>query len=146
MRRVARESVFQLVFEYTFYNMPNEDTLALMLLGANLNDDDKQFIESTYMGVISQYDQLKQTVAAALENYSVDRVYRPDLVALIIATYELQLATEPPAVIINEAVSLAKKFGSDNSGKFVNGVLSKILAKITSADDGREEYLLNKMQ
>ncbi len=127
MRRVARESVFQLVFEYTFYGTKNDETLGLMLLGANLTDDDKQYITATYNGVTSQFEELKSAIAGSLEGYSIDRVYRPDLVALIIATYELKLGEEPPAVIINEAVSLAKKFGSDKSGKFVNGVLAKIL-------------------
>lgn len=127
MRRVARESVFQLVFEYTFYGCRNEETLSLMLLGANLNDDDKNYIASTYAGVTSHFDELKQTVAASLEGYSIDRVYRPDLVALVLAAYELGLGEEPEAVVINEAVTLAKKFGSDKSGKFVNGVLSKLL-------------------
>ncbi len=127
MRRVARESVFQLVFEYTFYGTKNDETLGLMLLGANLTDDDKQYIIDTYNGVTSQFEELKSAIAASLEGYSIDRVYRPDLVALIIATYELKLGEEPSAVIINEAVSLAKKFGSDKSGKFVNGVLAKIL-------------------
>ncbi len=127
MRRVARESVFQLVFEYTFYGTKNDETLGLMLLGANLTDDDKQYIIDTYNGVTSQFEELKERVAASLEGYSVDRVYRPDLVALVIATYELKLAEEPDAVVINEAVSLAKKFGSDKSGKFVNGVLAKLL-------------------
>lgn len=130
MRRVARESVFQLVFEYTFYGLRNEETLSLMLLGANLNDDDKNYITSTYAGVTSNFDALKQTVASALEGYSIDRVYRPDLVALVLAAYELGLGEEPDAVIINEAVSLAKKFGSDKSGRFVNGVLSKLLKNL----------------
>ena len=130
MRRVARESVFQLVFEYTFYGTKNDETLGLMLLGANLTDDDKQYIIDTYNGVTSQFEELKERVAASLEGYSVDRVYRPDLVALVIATYELQLAEEPDAVVINEAVSLAKKFGSDKSGKFVNGVLAKLLKEL----------------
>lgn len=130
MRRVARESVFQLVFEYTFYGTKNDETLGLMLLGANLTDDDRQYISDTYNGVTSQFEDLKQTVANSLEGYSIERVYRPDLVALIIAAYELGLGAEPDAVVINEAVSLAKKFGSDKSGKFVNGVLAKLLKQM----------------
>ena len=130
MRRVARESVFQLIFEYTFYGTKNEGTLGLMLLGANLTDDDRQYIADAYNGVVSQFDELKDIVAGSLEGYSIDRVYRPDLVALIIATYELKRGEEPDAVVINEAVTLAKKFGSDKSGKFVNGVLAKILKKL----------------
>ena len=127
MRRVARERVFQLIFEYTFYEKPNDETLAIMSLGADLTDDDRQYMTETYMGVMSEFDKLKSLVASALEGYSIDRVYRPDLVALLLAAYELKRGTEPDAVIISEAVTLAKKFGSDKSGKFVNGVLAKLL-------------------
>ncbi len=135
MRRVARECVFQLVFEYTFYGVKNDETLSLMLLGANLTDDDKLYIKSTYDGIADNFDRVKGVVAEAVKEgydsknktYSVDRIYRPDLAALILAVYELERAEVPDAVIINEAVSLAKKFGSEKSGKFVNGVLAKIL-------------------
>ena len=136
MRRVARESVFQLIFEYTFYGMPNDVTLALMEVGANLTDDDKAYIKDTYYGVVKNYDRLKDKVASVLESYSIDRVYRPDLVALILAAYELERSVEPVAVVINEAVSIAKKFGSEKSGRFVNGVLKKLAP---SPSDGKEQ-------
>ena len=130
MRRVARERVFQLIFEYTFYQTANEGTLSLMTLGANLTDDDKRYIADPYEGVCASYDALKDEVSASLEGYSFDRLFRSDAVALVLATYELKLGKESDAVVINEAVSLAKKFGSEKSGKFVNGVLSKIVKSL----------------
>lgn len=135
MRRVARESVFQLIFEYSFYETTNDETLSLMLLGANLSEDDKQFIVDTYNGVASRYGELKDIVASSLDGYSIERVYRPDLTALLLATYELVEGAEPDAVIINEAVSLAKKFGSEKSGKFVNGVLVNVLKNVRNRAD-----------
>lgn len=51
MRRVARENVFKLVFEYTFYGSVNESTLELMLVDSDLTEDDRQYINSTYLGV-----------------------------------------------------------------------------------------------
>jgi N utilization substance protein B len=126
MRRAAREAVFKLVFEYTFYFSQNESTLELMLLDSDLSEDDKDFIKQTYSGVCAEYENLKDKVASLLENYKVDRLYRPDLVVLILACYELEKASAPKAVVINEAVELAKKYGTEKSGGFVNGVLARL--------------------
>lgn len=130
MRRVARENVFKLVFEYTFYGQVNEGTLELMLVGSDLNDDDKQFINSTYIGVATREDELKKVIEQHLEGYKLERVYRPDYAVLLLATYELLEHTAPDAVVINEAVELSKKYGTDKSGAFVNGVLAKIVKDV----------------
>ena len=101
-----------------------------MTLGANLTDDDKQYIEGTYFGIIENFDSLKATLASNLDGYSLDRLYRTDFTALILAIYELSYTNEPYAAVISEAVGLAKKFGSEKSGKFVNGVLAKALKQL----------------
>lgn len=126
MRRVARESVFKLVFEYTFYGVANDGTLELLLADADLTDDDKEFIANTYEGVLANEESLKKTIEANLDSYTLDRIYRPDLAVLLLATYELGEKTAPVPVIINEAVELSKKYGTDKSGAFVNGVLAKV--------------------
>ncbi len=126
MRRVARELVFKLVFEYTFYGVANEDTLDLLLVDADLTDDDKKYISDTYAGVLSEEESLKKTIETHLTNFSIDRIYRPDLAVLLVAVYELGAKTAPVPVIINEAVDLSKKYGTDKSGAFVNGVLAKV--------------------
>lgn len=130
MRRVARENVFKLVFEFTFYKTANEETLGLLLEGSDLTDDDRQYINTTYLGIITREEELKEIIEAHLENYRLERVYRPDYATLLLATYELLEHTAPNAVVINEAVELSKKYGTDKSGKFVNGVLAKIVRDI----------------
>lgn len=130
MRRVARENVFKLVFEFTFYNTANEETLGLLLEDSDLTDDDRQYINTTYLGVITREEELKDIIQSHLEKYRLERVYRPDYATLLLATYELLEHTAPNAVIINEAVELSKKYGTDKSGKFVNGVLAKIVKDI----------------
>ena len=129
MRRYSRETVFKLLFEYSFYFEPNEGTLALMLSDADLDDQDKEYIKKTYRGVVENYDSLKQTVASQLKSFAIERLYRPDLIILMIGAYELEQKNDPERVIINEAVELAKKFGTERSGGFVNGVLGAILRK-----------------
>lgn len=130
MRRLARENVFKLVFEYTFYGSVNEGTLELMLVGSNLTEDDRNYINATYIGVVTKEAELKDIIEAHLEGYKLERVYRPDYAVLLLATYELIEHTAPNAVVINEAVELCKKYGTDKSGSFVNGVLAKIVKDI----------------
>lgn len=131
MRIVARELVFKLVFEYTFYGKANEETLGLMLMDAGLSDDDKTYICETYAGVISQEETLRKTIENNLSRYSIDRIYRPDYAVLLLATYELSKKSDPVAVVINEAVKLSKKYGDEKSGAFVNGVLANVAKELT---------------
>lgn len=115
--------MFQLVFEYTFYESPKDETLALMLCNSDLTDDDKDYITKTYNGVVANFDALKAQIAPYLKNFTVDRLARPDLVALVLGVYELTQKEAPVAVVISEAVALSKKYGTEDSGAFVNGVL-----------------------
>lgn len=130
MRRLARENVFKLVFEYTFYGLVNESTLELMLVGSDLNDDDRNYINTTYVGVVAREQELKDIIQKHLEGYVLERVYRPDYAVLLLAVYELLEHTAPNAVVINEAVELCKRYGTDKSGSFVNGVLAKVVKDI----------------
>lgn len=126
MRRIAREDVFKLIFEYTFYEARNDGTLELLLLDDGLDDSDKQYINDVYRGIISDIPGLNKIIENNLEGYRLERIYRPDYAALLIATYELIHDIAPVAVVISEAVSLGKKYGTDKSGAFINGVLAKI--------------------
>lgn len=130
MRRVARENLFKLVFEYTFYGTANDQTLELMLQGSDLTEDDKNFINGCYFGIVTREDELKKIIEDHLSGYRLERVYRPDYAVLLLATYELVEHTAPKAVVINEAVDLSKKYGTDKSGSFVNGVLAKVVKDI----------------
>lgn len=127
MRRVAREIVFKLIFEYTFYDKKNDGTKEMMMLDSNLNNDDKKFIENTYDGILKNQEDIKNEISNNLESYKIERVYRPDLVVLMLATYEIKYSDVPKPVIINEAVDLSKKYGTEKSGKFVNGVLGRMI-------------------
>ncbi len=126
MRRIAREDLFKLIFEFTFYNSPNDCTRELLLLDESLDDDDREFVNSAYKGIMARVDELNEVISTHLAGYRLERVYRPDYVILLVATYELLEKTAPTAVVINEAVELAKKFGTGKSGGFINGVLAKI--------------------
>ena len=126
----AREVVFKLVYEYGFLNFYNEISLNSYLYDSEVDDEDKTFIQDTYKGIIDNYNLIIETIKTSLYKYTIDKVAKMDLAILIVATYELKFMSEvSEKVAINEAVELAKKYSSDNSFKFVNGVLAEIVKK-----------------
>lgn len=129
MRRLARELVYKLAFAYSFTSQKDDETLELFLQDSELDDSDKFYIENTYEGIMKNYEKCKGIVAENIAGYTLDRIYRSDLICLIFATYEIWFGEVPEKLAINEAVDIAKKYGSEKSGAFVNGVLAKIVSK-----------------
>lgn len=79
----------------------------------------------------SQNPSIDDAIQAAAPEWPTDKIAKIDLAILRLASYELMIEKkEPPKVIIDEAVELAKAFGNDNSAKFVNGVLGTILKSL----------------
>lgn len=77
--------------------------------------------------VIKNLERVDGEIAASAPEWPIDRINKIDLSVLRLSTYELVIQkTEPPKVIIDEAVELAKEFGSENSGSFINGVLGDV--------------------
>ena len=126
-RKIARDNVYKLVFEYLFYDELNQTSLELMLLDSNLDEDDRQYIIRVYEGVAAKKDELLDIIAAHAKGFTIDRIFRPDLAALLIATYELKYSKDVPGpVAISEAVDLVKLYSTKKSYSFVNGVLASI--------------------
>ena len=79
-------------------------------------------------GVADNFSELKSMVAKYAVGYDADRIYKPDLTALVIAAYELKYETEiPPAVVAASAVELVKRYSDEKSFSFVNGILSTLI-------------------
>ena len=130
-RRIARENIYKLVFEYLFYDSLNQTSLELMLLDRNLTEVDKKYVINVYEGVAAKKDELLALIEKHAKGFRIDRIFRPDLSALLIATYELKYLDDvPPAVAISEAVELVKKYSTDKSYSFVNGVLAGVYKEI----------------
>jgi N utilization substance protein B len=77
--------------------------------------------------VVSQRGEIDQLVDRASENWKLTRLAKVDLVILRMATYELVFCSDIPLnVSLDEAIEIGKRFGSDDSAKFINGVLDQI--------------------
>lgn len=124
MRKYAREVVFSLTFEYLFAGQKNELGLD-MFEKKKLTGDDIAYIGDTYNGIVAEFDGLQSAVASITRGYKLERIYKVDLAILIYAMYELSKGEIPTEICVNEAVELAKKFSTDKSDGFVNGVLAE---------------------
>ena len=102
--------------------------------------DDKDFVQTLVHGVAKDVKTLDETIQPIAPEWPLEQIARIDRTILRMALYELLKMGKvvPPKVAINEAVELAKAFGSDNSSKFVNGVLGtayRTLIEGKPADD-----------
>lgn len=93
--------------------------------------DDVDFIRGLVEGVTVHQAVLDETLQPIAPEWPIDQIARMDRIILRIGLYELQYSDKvPPKVVINEAIELAKAFGSENSSKFINGVLGTALRNI----------------
>lgn len=130
-RHLGRIVALQTLYEYEF-RVGAEDTSVSIdeILGRNLERydsaiDDKSFVEELVHGVIKHQDDLDEKIRPIAPEWPIEQIARIDRNVLRLGLYELLHRKDvvPPKVAINEAVELAKAFGSDNSSKFINGVL-----------------------
>jgi len=90
-----------------------------------------QAVDELAQEVINHKEAIDKEIVASAPEWPLERINKIDLAILRLATFELVIKkSEPPKVIIDEAVELAKEFGSENSASFVNGVLGTILKKV----------------
>lgn len=127
-RHIGRTLAVQYLYSFAFNPLPKEAVANFMLDSNKGNSDEAyNFALLLYFGVVDNLPTIDENISKLLQNWTLDRVKAVDLAILRLATYELlfQPATAR-AVVINEAVVLAKEFCGDDSYKFINGILEKI--------------------
>lgn len=137
-QRDLREHVFKLLF-MTEFNTQEEmpEQLSMYLEGIEeVSGEAQEKIQEKYRQVLSHIEEIDILLNETSKGWKTKRMSRVDLTALRLAVYEMKYDEKVPVgVAINEAVELAKRFGGDTSGSFVNG----ILGKIASAEEETEE-------
>lgn len=128
-RSELREYVFKLLFRVEF-NEPEEMAQQEELFFADdetvFSDKDKAYIADKFGHIKEVIPELDQALFEKAEGWNKNRIGKVELTIFRLAIYEILKDDSVPAgVAINEAVELAKKYGQDNSGSFVNGVLAK---------------------
>lgn len=123
-RRTAREYALQILYPLDMNY--KEPTVAIKDFLES--DQADPFLTKLVEGVINHLEEIDEMIIKHLENWSLETIATVEKTILRIATYEMNFEDQiPKEVSINEAVEIAKKFGDVKSGKFVNGILSKML-------------------
>lgn len=124
-RAEAREVAVKLVFEYLFNNQINEQLITDLSEEYKL-DNEQQYAARVYFGVVQNMDSLSEIIKTHAVGYTYDRIFKVDKAIMLVALYEI--LHEPDIdypVSVNEAVKLAKKYSTEKSSKFINGILAK---------------------
>ena len=135
-RRLARIAVMQTLFERDFpstgsSDLPKEwnpeEALQRNIVEHGEGEVDRVFAEDLLRGIEDHAKGIRQAIEEHAPQWPFERMDRVTRALLMIGAYELLFAEEaPPAVVMNEAIDIAKEFGEAESGKFVNGVLNAI--------------------
>ncbi|MDE6923854.1 MAG: transcription antitermination factor NusB [Acetatifactor sp.] len=130
-RHEQREQVFMLLFRVEFHDsedMPRQERLFLENNEAVVREKDAAYIEAREKAVRGKLAEIDRIIDENTEGWDTTRMGKVELTVLRLAVYEMLYDDEIPAgVAINEAVEIAKKFGQENSGGFVNAILAKIM-------------------
>jgi N utilization substance protein B len=136
-RTKARERALQALYQIDVSASDIDETLARFWRSFEPAEREVQALaELLVRGVHRERPAIDERIEAASTNWRVDRMARVDRNALRLAVFELLHGDAPVKVIINEAIELGKKYGSESSGAFVNGVLDRIAGALPS--DRRE--------
>ena len=121
----TRERAMEVLFQIGFRNDPISDQIETFKENnPEVVEDEAYFLDIVY-GVINSRDELDEKFVPFLKKWKLERLPQTDRIILEIAVYEILTVEEiPTSVSINEAVKLAKKYGTDNSSSYINGVLS----------------------
>lgn len=125
-RKQARETVFKLVYERCITGEDNK--LSFEIYSKGFSGDDLDYITNVYEGIGKNSEFLNNVVQRFSKAFKLDRVYKIDLAALLIASYEIIFMDDiPHKISVNEAVELSKKYSTEKSYRFVNGILSSVI-------------------
>ncbi len=126
-RARAREAAFQLLFQEDF-NRPLMRSEAEAFLLAQLREGELMLFAGSLVDGVRRYRrEIDREINRHAEHWSVDRMAATDRNVLRLAAYELLYTDTPGEVVIDQAVELAKRYGTSQSGAFVNGILDKLL-------------------
>jgi N utilization substance protein B len=132
LRSKGREFAMQMLFQW---DMSQQDPTKLVKKfwgGAKAAETTRAFANRLFEGAAREVTALDEMIVKHAENWRFERLAAIDRAILRLAIYELRATDTPPKVILNEAVDLAKKFSSEDSGAFVNGILDAFRKSLPS--------------
>jgi N utilization substance protein B len=140
-RRKAREHALQILFQLDIRKeKPSAAVLKRFWVEYPPDEEIKSFSEELVKGTYKHLARINDLIHQCAKNWSLDRMAVVDRNVLRMAVYEILFRMDiPTSVSINEAIEIAKKFGTDESGAFVNGILDRVARMTGRLEEGRIE-------
>lgn len=131
-RRKLREKSLQILYAYELFNDSLDVMFEEMLKDIDA-EDAKEFVKSLTLLTIKHREEFDEMIKQIVKNWELERIAVIDRILIRMATCELLHFPEiPPKVSINEVIEIAKRYSTDQSDKFINGVIDAILKKLKS--------------
>jgi len=131
-RREGREAAVQYLYQLEIHGDRKADLLVDFWNLREAKTTVRDYANNLIAGVIAHLDEGDVLIKKYLQNFEIGRLAAVDRNVLRLAIYEMFHCMEtPPVVAINEAIEIAKKFGGEDSGRFVNGILDKVKGELT---------------
>ncbi len=133
-RRVARETVLKSLYARQIGHHDDEHVIETIIKPAHDGDKESmEFATKLYLRTVASAEDADEQISAHVANWEINRLATVDRMILRMAVAEMLTFEDiPPKVTINEAIELAKKYSTGNSGKFVNGILDATLESLVS--------------
>ena len=127
-RRELREWIFQTLFRMEFHDKEEyEKQLEMIFETEEMSEEDKAYAKNKVLDIIAHIEEIDAVINEVAKGWKTSRMAKVDLTIMRLAVYEIRYEEDiPTKVAINEAVEMAKKYGTDTSSSFVNGILAKI--------------------
>ena len=122
-RRTAREKALQALFQIDINEASPDEAIKNVVKG----EENDEYLNELVHGTSNHLNEIDEMIAQHLEKWTINRLAKVDLNILRLGVFELMYVDDIPAnVAINEALEVSKRFGDEQSSKFISGVLSKI--------------------
>jgi N utilization substance protein B len=137
VRREGRELALQLLYALDMNPMETGEGLRLSRESSRSAEGARLFAEELVAGVMTNRDEIDRKIVEKSKNWAISRMAKVDLNILRLAFFELLFRDDiPMKVTINEAIEIAKRFGTEDSPAFINGMLDELAATVTDQGPG----------
>lgn len=132
-RTEIRDLAFKLVYSLEVQSVDNlEEQIEIYFENYKIEDEEtRQYIKDIVLGINKNKTEIEEIIKLCLQSsWTIERISKINISILKLAIYEIKYKDIPYKVEINEAVELAKKYGEESSGKFINGALATAIKKL----------------
>jgi len=139
-RRKARENALQILFQLEFNNTRVEEIITQFWKDKKTSQEIREYATWLVKGIISHQEEINKLIQSISDHWRLSRMALIDRNILRTAVFELLYEeTIAPAIVINEAIEIAKKYSSDEAAAFVNGILDAIRKKLEQGKHSSKE-------